>query len=798
MQLEDDDIRRLKLFTLTNGYYLRESCSVLNRESCDSQVDKTELIWCKAQFGKDYTPEQIENLHQIKQFELDLSKGTNKEFIDSIIEQGSDAEPIWGTGCIDDPGDSLLRPSLRLNYVEKSIYKINERNDDPFDMIMILENRYGLMINSSGYIKVIDLCRLNSVDGTLCKESTVCTHIRKMFPPTQSSFSLSFVQRLTSFMGLKVIAFGNSLGDIVFYEESYLALEYPPILENSILHLKLDEGYARISTCDGIGLSSNLTVLFNAETLTIIYFDTSFENPIMKTYQFEDKLTYVDFLRPAEAGFFLVIKKDSGVRHVLHFSLENLQQGKFLCEAIDSLSEKGTKEQNNLHMVVSKDDFLSVPDFEFLTLSFNAPRNEHFIHKIYQNSLILESLPLYPSESNNLGFGACIAQIEVPVPNYSLIYENDDLLIDNPIHLRYTTYRKNRFHYEDIYANKKLLKSSQLDYEDCYVSRRAHGNGNSKVFKPESSTGICADNSVKPSNSEYLATLSLQLKAQYKRIDEIRHKMKGHSEFKIDSESFPYDRLDQLRAVHLHKSVFYESADIAIIQHLQCCNSSLKEALKMYIKDLSSYGEKKDPEHDSYVNAVIKKYLQIKDNSRFRNNGPKYDSIISDDNFVIEANDELSIRMYGTNPMILNAFTPSILCSNLNCVDLRSKKILICHIKELHCMVTATSSGLISLYRLTEWRGVYAFRFEKLLNVIKIQDVCLDSDDEGRTSFCETQRRFANHDQTFVNSCNKCRLVIENPDIHALNYTYHHDSLSASLYVSTPTKLVKYTIAASP
>ncbi|CDO92826.1 unnamed protein product [Kluyveromyces dobzhanskii CBS 2104] len=806
MELDESDEQRLKLFLGANGFFLKK----LNLQNgCDQSTvehdhqQSSTYIWQKTANAEI----EIDNLNlsdkleQIGTFEVDLTNGSDADFVENVFSRATDLEPIWGNGMITDPADNLLPEQYRLRVTEKIFYPHDTGDNSGYVNFTILRDRYAICTDSKGDIFLVDLARLGPHTQSL--KDKLRLRAGDFFCDLSEDVRLTLLERLPSFMGLPALLLGDSTGRVVIYKETSAISHFYGKPENPVLRLQFSWSVTKVATCDYIDLLSNLTIFTHDNALAVVFFNSKESIPNVKNVIFPNTISNISFLSCTAAGYTAICQDETGHKYSIHFPILPLLNGTIQHELLDYSAEPFGHSKNNSssHMVVSKDDFLSVPRFEFLTLSYNAGRNERDVNRIYQTSMIFESLPLYPSESNNLGFGASIAQVEVPTPNFALLYENIESFSESPIQLRYTTYQKYGRCYERIYVNKKLAKEVSED-PDFYISKRSHGAGDSKIYNVDQSSELP---DLRLTRSDWKAVPYLHptshksardsLSILRNQLEELRSQRKGHSSLDLCTiDNF------ELSSKHLLQNHFFKAwkfcnIESSILQKEESLTLNFKQSFPFRKFEIAPIGGIGLPVVDDYVNKSILKYLRINDATRFDNDGPKFNSRASGDDFLLSVNSELRVQLFSADPMISNAFTTPVFPCNLNCVDLHSDFVMISLLKEISCIVVASGSGIVFLYRLTEWRGIYAFRFEKILNTIKIQDVCNVSDDEERLDFCEAKRRFASHDSTFQNSCNKCRIVIKHPTINSMDYTHDPATDVVSLYINTMEGLVVYEIA---
>ncbi|CCD26068.2 Crt10p NDAI_0G02910 [Naumovozyma dairenensis CBS 421] len=94
---------------------------------------------------------------------------------------------------------------------------------------------------------------------------------------------------------------------------------------------------------------------------------------------------------------------------------------------------------------------------------------------------------------------------------------------------------------------------------------------------------------------------------------------------------------------------------------------------------------------------------------------------LNDDFFLVTTAD--CIYLLKAHPLLITSFTAEKVfpleeanfCSCHDFIFALNRINTVCHIKELNCIVVASQVGLISLLRLTEYKGIYSFRQEYIL-----------------------------------------------------------------------------------
>ncbi|KOG99011.1 Crt10p [Saccharomyces eubayanus] len=112
-----------------------------------------------------------------------------------------------------------------------------------------------------------------------------------------------------------------------------------------------------------------------------------------------------------------------------------------------------------------------------------------------------------------------------------------------------------------------------------------------------------------------------------------------------------------------------------------------------------------------------------------------------------------------------------VTCTSKSLLQALNRINFVCHIKELHCVAIASQLGLVSLLRLTEYRGIYSFRQEYILGW-EVQDPTNPSVE------CRCNRNLFNapiygvDEENSDSYCGVCDAYFPMGDVCGLDYTY--------------------------
>lgn len=112
-----------------------------------------------------------------------------------------------------------------------------------------------------------------------------------------------------------------------------------------------------------------------------------------------------------------------------------------------------------------------------------------------------------------------------------------------------------------------------------------------------------------------------------------------------------------------------------------------------------------------------------------------------------------------------------VTCTSKSLLQALNRINFVCHIKELQCVVIASQLGLVSLLRLTEYRGIYSFRQEYILGW-EVQDPINPSVE------CRCNRNLFNapiygvDEENSDSYCGVCDVYFPMGDVCGLDYTY--------------------------
>ena len=111
---------------------------------------------------------------------------------------------------------------------------------------------------------------------------------------------------------------------------------------------------------------------------------------------------------------------------------------------------------------VTKRAFHSTNEFEFLTNNYNPSYKERTVQQVYQDSHVLQSLPLHLRHSSHLGIGAAVAQLKVPVAELQLT--NKEYTTMEHMVLRFTFFNLENACHEQGRYTEALIRDEYVRY----------------------------------------------------------------------------------------------------------------------------------------------------------------------------------------------------------------------------------------------------------------------------------------------------------------------------------------------
>ncbi|SCV01942.1 LAMI_0G14752g1_1 [Lachancea mirantina] len=184
----------------------------------------------------------------------------------------------------------------------------------------------------------------------------------------------------------------------------------------------------------------------------------------------------------------------------------------------------------------------------------------------------------------------------------------------------------------------------------------------------------------------------------------------------------------------------------------------------------------------NYVDKVSSLSQAVTPQSRFSAGGPRFELPLANETFFLVTTSTKLYLMLG-NPLIVNAYTadeifPIQNVSSCGALDPQLNRIsIVCHIRELNCFVVASQIGLISLMRLTTYKGIHAFRQEYILG--------WESQVPGQPD-SRCMRAYTSDDGIYP--CHLDDTIFEMNNITGLAYKFHQTSSTSS----TPDYAVLY------
>lgn len=411
-------------------------------------------------------------------------------------------------------------------------------------------------------------------------------------------------------------------------------------------------------------------------------------------------------------------------------------------------------------------DFMEVGAYEFLNLNYQKVSKVSTLSSMCQDSQILGNSPSNCYKTKSFGIGALTTQVKVPVSQLELSCRYG--MVNLPVKLRFTTFdnegfiqearllpnyisgippggtiefflhnntevqykvdvqsaqkEKVRFNYafpalssETLYEDierriEKVLDSTTLD--NNLNSRQ--NDGFSQLFKVRQKSQIWGEkNGLKYQyNRNYLTTI--------------------YNSHDLEELSQPFSQVSNDYVVLCASSVFHSGyrgswKDIApynINEITSTENEEIPEDHKFLHPSLSLASAQEGNQRKWGIHNHVKKVHDllncIEPNTRNYPMGYKLKEFHSGFLLVTTAQ---KVYLVKTHPMLILSYTSDeifplesiTLCSFKGTIMALNRINFVCHIKEMNCIAVASQVGLISLLRLTKYKGIHSFRQEYIL-----------------------------------------------------------------------------------
>ncbi|AGO10678.1 AaceriADR329Wp [[Ashbya] aceris (nom. inval.)] len=414
------------------------------------------LIWKRSASG----PLRLERLQVTERLKFSDSFNSNeviardKEFIDSIYEQGSAAEPVWGTnGDHISPAHTLLPDWERLKIQEEGITEgiFDFRHGCAFDNNLMCTSQNSVLFIALGYeFRAFDLTKVdlsadmkhqhrafNLLDSYLLY-SAIPLPDSGFLSQVPMDYRIHFI-KACAFYGSEYVAMCCESGYIMMflvddfktYDASYDINHFGrPIMQPRYILEASGSCWAFDIYDDDpnikiIAAGHNAGSAPTGITIFAHYKDST--RFVMEEITTEHNVPCVNFIKNTLPGSDITLAYTC-----IYGSVGTIRIQPFLYMERDRDTDKIKipweywDEQYFTSWCwtitpVARKDFHNTTAYEYLTNTYNQKRKEKELELIYQGSLLLDSFPSVPSHSAMLGIAAHMSQLFVPVSRLDLL-----------------------------------------------------------------------------------------------------------------------------------------------------------------------------------------------------------------------------------------------------------------------------------------------------------------------------------------------------------------------------------------
>ena len=409
-------------------------------------------------------------------------------------------------------------------------------------------------------------------------------------------------------------------------------------------------------------------------------------------------------------------------------------------------------------------DFLKVPEFEFLNLNYQTNFKKTILTSICQDDIIFGYHPSGIYQSNKFGIGALTTLIPVPLARLewgsTRSYFNDD------IQLQFTAFDPNgeltiadRNPQGDVTELRNPINNEAPSHNTIKI--RTVPEPLYHYYISDGGEKVCPSNTEEKRYQKWWNS-KLNMNDHITTTSVTTSAAKSSYKFMIeeDTKGFESSMQETNRTSHLLEPVSKQLAS-GILKELLLESDTEDMSFWAKLGGLTMQ-EAQDDDITPFINSPIDKedYLNgsagsddyDSDDSSYRisllgetgwwlhNHVRKIRSLLSHITPESEAspkgyqlcdlnNDFLfvttvrNVYLLKANPLIVTSFGQDDmfpvhrmdLCSEHELIDSLNRINFVCHIRELNCIVVASQLGLVSLLRLTEYKGIFSFRQEYIL-----------------------------------------------------------------------------------
>lgn len=448
---------------------------------------------------------------------------------------------------------------------------------------------------------------------------------------------------------------------------------------------------------------------------------------------------------------------------------------------------------------LKKKDFLGVPQFELLNLNFKEASKNSVQKSIIMDSKFLNLQPRSIYHSGEYGIGTLTTQIPVPLSNLRWLCING--VHSDKIKLRFTTFDKEGMvsegtlttqpgdsdmsfiplslrPYNSLQRLSSVSENDELQftfkYEEFQMVYRnenpsAHDIWKNANFEIKSTSDV-------PNLTKYNGFTILSEDEEYNLENNDNTERHNREYFPNTSTPDSIFAMAEKTLIHESSTYFdnmYKPQSWKDITHPDLKVPDRPVLHEHNLSDMPDISSHRDWWVHNHA-LKVKKLLQCA--------VPGYEpcgfKLLDHDNDILFITTHRGIILAKPYPLIVTSYsTDDIfpLDSVFVCINVRNLIILnrinfVCHIKELNCIAVASQIGLISLLRLTEFRGIYSFRQEYIIGWNS--QLPFDEDDPAcirESMFCDP------HD----GSCRADDLILPLAFIRGMDYKYYPEDKSA-------------------
>ncbi|KAG0665691.1 hypothetical protein C6P44_004488 [Monosporozyma unispora] len=391
---------------------------------------------------------------------------------------------------------------------------------------------------------------------------------------------------------------------------------------------------------------------------------------------------------------------------------------------------------------LKKKDFLAVPLFELLNLNFQETFKNAIQKSIIMDSKILNFQPRSIYHSDEYGIGTLTTQIPVPVSNLRWLCV--DGVNSNEVKLNFTSFDKEGMVSKGTLrslpgdSNGMFIPLSQRPYTSLERLTTDFEDDEAKfMFMYEEylmrhrSEDSCFEDIFKKANFEIKSTSDVPNSTKYKGFSVFstgeEYGMEINDLTEQHNVEYCPDHRDTESIFYMPKKTLIHASSIYFDKRYKKETWKDIAAVKPGLFNMTNFRkpigiEILNSQKDWWVHNHVLKVRKLL-YSAVSGYEPCGFKLPDNDNDILLITTNHSIMLAKSSPLIVTSYTVDDIfpldsisvCINTLNLTILNRLNFICHIKELNCVAVASQTGLISLLRLTEFRGIYSFRQEYIL-----------------------------------------------------------------------------------